>query len=510
MLVAYTALLAAAAALAAPSDPRPRSAQPLSVPLRQLPRRGESLDDHQQWLKDQATNLRSKYAPHLSERELDNLKRGLDERADRQKRAGTAPGASMNLVNLNIDALYAGELQIGTPPQTFLTIVDTGSSDLWVLEDGCPQCAGMTTFKDPESTSFVNTGEPFRISYGSGDASGTIVTDTVTMDTFTVEKQGFALVNQSTASLISAPTSGLMGLAWQKIASTKQMPWWQTLASTTWADPQFGVYMARFRNNRNAQAVENNGGEITFGGVNTSYYTGEINYISIADSNLDYWRIPIESISVQGKNTGYKSSSPNAAIDTGTTLIGGPSNAIAAIYAQIPNAEPLGAASGFEGYYQYPCDTKVEVKLGFGNQVWTLDNDDFNLGPFTQSSPDLCLGAFFAVDMSRNHLVSWIVGASFLKNVYSVYRYDPPAIGFAALANGGAAPEGSGVAGSTNGSSSNNNNNGGSSTGTGTGSSSGTGSSGSGSGSSSAAAPAAVYAPALAVAAAVCALAMHT
>lgn len=29
--------------------------------------------------------------------------------------------------------------------------------------------------------------------------------------------------------------------------------------------------------------------------------------------------------------------------------------------------------------------------------------------------------------------ISWIVGASFLKNVYSIYRYQPSAIGFAAL-----------------------------------------------------------------------------
>ena len=31
--------------------------------------------------------------------------------------------------------------------------------------------------------------------------------------------------------------------------------------------------------------------------------------------------------------------------------------------------------------------------------------------------------------------VDWIVGASFLKNVYSVFRYNPTAIGFAALAD---------------------------------------------------------------------------
>lgn len=40
-----------------------------------------------------------------------------------------------------------------------------------------------------------------------------------------------------------------------------------------------------------------------------------------------------------------------AAIDTGTTLIGGPSDAIAAIYANIPNSQA--GTGNLEGYYIY-------------------------------------------------------------------------------------------------------------------------------------------------------------
>lgn len=44
---------------------------------------------------------------------------------------------------------------------------------------------------------------------------------------------------------------------------------------------------------------------------------------------------------------------------------------------------------------------------------------------------------------SGNSPISWIVGATFLKNVYSVFRYNPPAIGFAALSdNAGAVSNG--------------------------------------------------------------------
>lgn len=40
-----------------------------------------------------------------------------------------------------------------------------------------------------------------------------------------------------------------------------------------------------------------------------------------------------------------------AAIDTGTTLIGGPTDAVQAVYAQIPNSQPL--TGSMEGFYQF-------------------------------------------------------------------------------------------------------------------------------------------------------------
>jgi cathepsin D len=57
-------------------------------------------------------------------------------------------------------------------------------------------------------------------------------------------------------------------------------------------------------------------------------------------------------MTVQGNNvtlpTGTESYS---AIDTGTTLIGGPSSAVSSIFAQIPGSAP--GVGDFEGYFTY-------------------------------------------------------------------------------------------------------------------------------------------------------------
>jgi hypothetical protein len=92
-------------------------------------------------------------------------------------------------------------------------------------------------------------------------------------------------------------------------------------------------------------------------------------------------------------------STPQVAIDTGTTLIGVPSAVAQAIYAQIPNSQAMTAASGYAGYYQYPCSQNVNVTLQFGGLSYSINNADFNLGAFSSQNTNLCTGAFFEMNL---------------------------------------------------------------------------------------------------------------
>lgn len=76
---------------------------------------------------------------------------------------------------------------------------------------------------------------------------------------------------------------------------------------------------------------------MTIGGTNSSLYTGNINYISL--SQTQYWMIPMTSMSVKGGQTiGLTGTNQNAVIDTGTTLIGGPKTVLDQLYSQISGA----------------------------------------------------------------------------------------------------------------------------------------------------------------------------
>ena len=132
----------------------------------------------------------------------------------------------------------------------------------------------------------------------------------------------------------------------------------------------------------------------------------------------------------QGTSISFGSSNM-VAVDTGTTLIGGPSALVAQIYASIPGSQQMNGS--YVNYYEYPCTTTIDFEITIGGFTIKISDQDFNLGHYS-SDTTMCTGAAFIQPLPLTAQVQWIVGDTALKNVYSVYRYSPAAVGFADLA----------------------------------------------------------------------------
>ena len=348
------------------------------------------------------------------------------------------------ITNQQADSSYFGSLAIGTPPVSFDVILDTGSADLWVADTSCTACGRVAQLDATSSSTFKNLSEPFQITYGSGQAAGTLGQDVVQMAGFSVSNQVFAAVTQVSQGLLNSPVSGLLGLAWESIAASKHMPFWETLASSNaWSENVMSFQLTRYINATNQQELEP-GGTFTLGGTNSSLYTGDIDFQNVPTTPT-YWLQNIASMSVNGNQITIPTGGSNAyaAIDTGTTLVGGPSSAIANIFAQIPNSAK--GTGTWAGYYLYPCNTPVTVSISFGGPSWSVSPADFQL---QQISSSQCVGAFFDLDVGGT-APAWIIGDTFLKNVYTVFRYDPASVGFAQLSSTALAMNGAGGAAPT-------------------------------------------------------------
>ncbi|KAG1785355.1 aspartic peptidase domain-containing protein [Suillus plorans] len=350
------------------------------------------------------------------------------------KRANTA---AVPITDEDNDSSYSSVVSIGTPPQNFDLVLDTGSSDLWVATSSCSACASYE-FTTSKSSTFQSSGTPLQINYGSGSVKGSVAEDTVTFGGFTITQQELLAVSSTTSGLIDGELSGIMGLGFNTISALNATPFWQALYNANQlSEPLFSFYLARYIDASTMSSAP--GGVLTLGGTNSSLYQGSIEYLDLTGP-ASYWLLNVNSLSVQG-NTVSVGSSSLAAIDTGTTLIAAPSTVAADIWAQVPGSEALTGA--YAGLYAFPCTTDVTVTISFGGSSWTINPADMNLGSISGSisaaTTQMCAGGIFDIGTSvgsGSNVPTWIIGDTFLKNVYSVFRANPAAVGFAQLASG--------------------------------------------------------------------------
>ena len=342
---------------------------------------------------------------------------------------------------------YYAQVSVGTPEQNFNVVLDTGSADFWLVDSDCgtaQNCASnLNKYNAAASSTNIGSSTPFQITYGTGAVRGTLAADKVSLAGYTVNNLTFAEASAVAANTVEYPTSGIMGMGFQSLSTSGATPFWQVLEKQgVLSQNAFTFQLARNidninPNDPNINDVENPGGVFTLGKIDSNQYSGDITYTNIPNNlqnqqGLGYWTIPLGGISVNG-NSADIGSNTLAAIDTGTTLIGGPASAIRAFYSQISGSRSASSA-GMPGYYLFPCSTNLNIQFTFGGKSWPMNTQDFNLGSFPYTNSQTCLGALFEIDLGSSSygVPQWIVGDSFLKNVFSVFD-GTGRVGFASL-----------------------------------------------------------------------------
>ncbi|EST04675.1 Aspartic peptidase [Kalmanozyma brasiliensis GHG001] len=354
---------------------------------------------------------------------------------------------TIGLTDVGPDSYYYAQVSVGTPAQNFNIVLDTGSADFWLVDSDCgtaQNCdSDLVKYNTGASSTNIGSSTPFTITYGTGGVRGVLAADRVSLAGYTVNNLTFAEASSVAANTVEFPTSGIMGMGFQSLATSGATPFWEVLAKENVLKTNaFTFQLARNidninPNDPNINDIQSPGGVFTLGEIDSNQYNGDITYTNIPNNlqntqGLGYWTIPLGGISVNGNNANI-GSNPLAAIDTGTTLIGGPSSSIQAFYSQISGARSASSV-GMSGYYLFPCSTNLNIQMTFGGKSWSMNSADFNLGSYPYTTSSTCLGALFEIDLgsSAYGVPQWIVGDSFLKNVFSVFD-GSGRVGFASL-----------------------------------------------------------------------------
>ena len=255
----------------------------------------------------------------------------------------TLTGGTPECISNYMDAQYYGVVSIGTPPQSFLVVFDTGSSNLWIPSAKCSflqiPCDLHQKYRSGDSSTYQALGDPFAIQYGSGSLSGFLSQDTVTWAGLEIKDQVFAEATKEPGiAFLFSKFDGILGMGWDTISvNGVKPPFYNAVDQGLVVENVFSFWL-----NRDAdEGGDGEGGEIVLGGVDPAHFVGEHTWLNVTREG--YWQIAMDDVKLGGVSVGQCGRKGCAAIvDTGTSLLAGPTKVVEALNKRIGAKSMLG------------------------------------------------------------------------------------------------------------------------------------------------------------------------
>jgi hypothetical protein len=153
--------------------------------------------------------------------------------------------------------------------------------------------------------------------------------------------------------------------------------------------------------------------EITFGGYKPEFVVSNVVWADV--SHQSYWQVAIDDVTFDNAPTGLCGDGCQVAVDTGTSLLAGPTEVMEAL------DEKLGVKSDCSNFDQLPM-------LGF-----SLNGQVLNLRPadYVDRTEDGCSTSLMTLDVPPPKGPLFIFGDPFLRRFVTIYDMDGPSVGFA-------------------------------------------------------------------------------
>jgi len=257
---------------------------------------------------------------------------------------------------------YYGTVSIGTPPQVFDVVFDSGSGHLVVPSKLCKAdtCKKHKAFKRKASSTAVDIevdGTPvtpgeardqIRVEYGTGEVVGEFVNDMVCLlqpsgehalegEPVSTQISDVDAVNHACArarvvlakEMTDEPFrrfkfDGVLGLGLEALSLNPEFNFFSQMSSGLKMEPVFGVYLSQHDDVHS---------EISFGGHNKARLDGPIRWAAVAAPEHGYWQVRIKRVFAGGEPIALcEDGSCQAILDTGTSILGVPKEGIQKVH----------------------------------------------------------------------------------------------------------------------------------------------------------------------------------
>jgi len=310
---------------------------------------------------------------------------------------------------------FLGSVGIGTPPQNFEVVFDTGSSNFWVPSEDCKSegCIRHNRYSMDRSSTFSADGRPVNVKYGSGFINGILYKDHVHFANQKVRDTHFIGVTEEQGdALARGHFAGILGLAFPQISVDGVLPPFDRLMEQQSLEQNvFSFYLS----SESGSA----GGVVTVGGTDSRFHHHDFRWLKVQSPM--YWQVSMEDIVVNGKALGICGSEHcKVAIDTGTSLITGPTEGIRQLLHHIA------VSRNCNNWEQLP---EIEFKMKGGHK-FKLAKEDYTF-QFESMFGKHCVAGFMSLDVPQPRGPLWIFGDLFMRKYYTTFDRDHNRVGFA-------------------------------------------------------------------------------
>lgn len=316
------------------------------------------------------------------------------------------------------DYSYFAAAKVGSQGQKMWMMLDSGGVNTWLFGSDCTTnaCKLHNTFGEHASTSLQLTSKEWGVGYGTGQVSGVLGNDTISIAGMDV-RMLFGLASNASDQFQNYPMDGIIGLG-----RAEESSYGPSFMEAVIEQKALKSNIVGFSLSRAADGGKD--GAVTFGGVDKTKFKGDITYTKALSGN-NRWSIPLDDASVDGNACRFFNKT--AIIDTGTSYALIPPKDAAALHKLIP-----GSSTSGEENFVIPCNSTAKVQLTFSGVSYTISPKDYVGSKYGSG----CVSTIVGHQMFGDN--EWLVGDVFLKNVYTVFDFDQDRVGFAERGNSSA------------------------------------------------------------------------
>ena len=350
----------------------------------------------------------------------DDSRFASDRRRRQQKGRGGSGSYKIHLDDIN-NSQYVGQISVGTPPQSFLVIFDTGSSNLWITSTECESqaCLAHHRFDRTRSNSFKTLGMDMSVKFGTGSIEGYLAQDDFALGPVRVSSQTFGEITDEVGQVfVSGKFDGILGLSFPSLSAAGYTPVFDNI-----------IHQNLLPRNMIGFYYDDTDAGVVLGEPDKALYHGDLVFVHV--SREFYWEIVLHDVLIGDQslaNTGPLCPGLDKCrivADTGTSLLTGPSQVISRILTRIALGDDCQSVDTLPPITFVLADER-------GQYSFKLHPRDYFVA---SSSGQACKPGFMALDVPEPRGPLWILGDVFFRKYFTVFDRDTNSIGFAVAAH---------------------------------------------------------------------------